>query len=103
VVAFSRVVVGAHWPADVLAGVGLGIWIAWLAMQWEALLPWSSFLTSRSGNWLLLTLELGLVVYVVATAPAENAAMAAMLAAAVIGLLGAVGRYLDLRDQGANG
>ena len=103
VVAFSRVVVGAHWPADVLAGVGLGIWIAWLAMQWEALLPWSSFLTSRSGNWLLLTLEVGLVVYVVATAPAENAAMAAMLAAAVIGLLGAVGRFLDLRDQGANG
>jgi len=103
VVAFSRVVVGAHWPADVLAGVGLGVWIAWLANQWEEWLPWSSFLTSRSANWLLLTLEVGLAVYVVATAPAENAAMAAMLVAACIGLLGAVGRYLGLSNHGARG
>jgi membrane-associated phospholipid phosphatase len=102
VVAFSRVVVGAHWPADVLAGLGLGIWIAWLAMQSEALLPWSSFLNTRLGNWLLLALEVGLVVYVVVTAPEQSAAMAAMLVAAVIGLLGAVGRYLGLRHQGAS-
>ena len=103
VVAFSRVVVGAHWPADVLAGMGLGIWIAWLAMQSEKLWPWTSFLNTRPGNWLLLVMEVGLVVFVLVTAPAETAAIAAMAVVAVVGFLGAVSRYLGLRHQGARG
>ena len=103
VVAFSRVVVGAHWPADVLAGLGLGIWIAWLAMQSEKLWPWTSFLNTRPGNWLLLILEVGLAVFIVVTAPAEYAAVAAMVVAAVMGLLGAVGRYLGLQHLGVRG
>lgn len=103
VVAFSRVVVGAHWPADVLAGMGLGIWIAWLAMRWESFWSWSSFLTTRPGNWLLLLLEVGLAVFIVVTAPAETAAIAAMAVVAVVGLLGAVSRFLSLPYVGARG
>ena len=103
VVAFSRVVVGAHWPADVLAGMGLGIWIAWLAMQSEKLWPWTSFLNTRPGNWLLLLIEVGLAVFIVVTAPAETAAVAAMAVVAVVGLLGAVSRYLGLQHLGARG
>lgn len=103
VVAFSRVLVGAHWPADVLAGMGLGIWIAWLAMQSEKLWPWTSFLNTRPGNWLLLVLEASLAVFIVVTAPPENAAIAAMVVVAVIGLLGAGSRYLGLQHLGARG
>jgi membrane-associated phospholipid phosphatase len=102
VVAFSRVVVGAHWPADVLAGMGLGIWIAWLAMQWESLWSWSSFLNTRPGNWLLLLIEVGLAVFIVVTA-AETAAIAAMAVVAVVGLLSAVSRYLGMQHLGARG
>ena len=103
VVAFSRVVVGAHWPADVLAGMGLGIWIAWLAMQWESLWSWSSFLNTRPGNWLLLLIEVGLAVFIVVTAAAETAAIAAMAVVAVVGLLSAVSRYLGMQHLGARG
>jgi hypothetical protein len=103
VVAFSRVVVGAHWPADVLAGMGLGIWIAWLAMQSEKLWPWTSFLNTRPGNWLLLVIEVGLVVFILVTAPAETAAIAAMAVVAVVGFLGAGSRYLGLQHLGARG
>ncbi|QTD44507.1 phosphatase PAP2 family protein [Ottowia testudinis] len=34
-VAWSRVAVGAHWPADVLAGAGCGLLAATLALCWE--------------------------------------------------------------------
>ena len=103
VVAFSRVVVGAHWPADVLAGLGLGIWIAWLAQRWEWWWSWTPYLSARSGNWLLLVLEIGLVVYVVVTAPPEIAAKLAMGLVAVIGLLSALSRYLGLQQQRSRG
>jgi len=101
VVAFSRVVVGAHWPADVLAGLGLGVWIAWLALRFEAWWPWSPFLATPLGNGLLLLLELGLVVDVVVMAPPQTAARIAMGMAAAMGLLGAIGRYMGLRHTSA--
>ena len=101
VVAFSRVVVGAHWPADVLAGIGLGAWITWLSLRWEWLWPWASFLSTRLGHGLLLVLELGLSVYVVVSAPADNAALAAMVLVATLGLLSAFSRYMDLRHKGS--
>lgn len=101
VVAFSRVVVGAHWPADVLAGLGLGVWIAWMAARWETWWSWSPFLASHLGNWLLLLLELTLSVYIVLTAPPHNAALAAMLVAALLGILSVLFRFMGLRHLGA--
>ena len=101
VVAFSRVVVGAHWPADVLAGLGLGVWIAWLAFRWETWWPWTPFFTTRWGNWLVLLLELGLSVYIVLTAPPHNAALVAMLLAALLGTLSALFRFMGFRHFGA--
>ena len=103
VVAFSRVVVGAHWPADVLAGLGLGIWIAWLAQRWEWWWSWTPYLSARSGNWLLLILEIGLVVYVLVTAPPEIAAKLAMGLVAAIGFLSALSRYMGLQHQRSQG
>ena len=101
VVAFSRVVVGAHWPADVLAGIGLGAWIAWLALRLEWLWPWAPFLSTSKGHGVLLGLELVLAIYVVVTAPAEFAAQVAMGMAAALGLLSACTRYIELRNKGA--
>jgi len=37
--ALSRVMVGAHWPLDILVGGGCGILIAWLCMALEQRLP----------------------------------------------------------------
>jgi hypothetical protein len=51
----------------------------------------------------MLVLEIGLVIYVVATAPAEIAAKLAMGLVAVIGFLSALSRYLGLRHQSSQG
>jgi membrane-associated phospholipid phosphatase len=37
-IAASRIAVGAHWPADVLVGGGLGLMVGWLA--WRFPFPW---------------------------------------------------------------
>ena len=34
--ATSRVAVGAHWPADVLAGAGLGLLVGWVSWQLQS-------------------------------------------------------------------
>ncbi len=44
-VASSRVAVGAHWPADVLVGWGLGWWVVAAAASWERHQPWAQSLT----------------------------------------------------------
>lgn len=49
-VAWSRVAVGAHWPADVLVGAGGGLWAGALAWRWEWRWPWGAWFSSRRGH-----------------------------------------------------
>lgn len=49
-VAWSRVVVGAHWPADVLVGAGAGLWVAALAWRWERVSRWRRWFEGEAGQ-----------------------------------------------------
>jgi len=39
-VGISRIAVGVHWPADILAGAALGWVSAWLGLRWAQRTPW---------------------------------------------------------------
>ena len=52
----ARVAVGAHWPADVMAGSAIGLFSGVLGAQWVSRLP-ASLLEPRS--WLLRVLSCG--------------------------------------------
>lgn len=56
----SRVAVAAHWPADVLAGSGLGLFLAWAAWRSLAIWPPSAVLAKPVGQGSLQALRLGL-------------------------------------------
>jgi len=49
-VAWSRVAVGAHWPADVFVGAGVGLCVAVIAWHWECMLPWQGWFERRVGR-----------------------------------------------------
>jgi len=64
-VAWSRVVVGAHWPADVLVGMALGAWLVWTVLaisQWtkvsKGLLALRIKITSPTGQAVVACLEI---------------------------------------------
>lgn len=99
VVALSRVVVGAHWPADVLVGCGLGLAVAWLAWVWEQRSSWSPRLNAPTGQYLLLLLELGMAIYLFSSNTDTVAARWAFDITATIGVAGAMSRYARLRRR----
>lgn len=49
-VGVSRMVVGVHWPSDVLGGAALGWISAWAGLRWADRLPWG---TGRRGQLIL--------------------------------------------------
>ena len=67
-IALSRIAVGAHWPADVLVGAGLGLWVgrlAWrLAQAWPARqmpsFPWLAAGIELLGAWAAFTFNEGM-------------------------------------------
>lgn len=98
-VALSRIMVGAHWPADVLAGAGAGLLLAWLAQRWESLQPWQPRLQTRSGQWCLLLTEMILTVYLLSASTVTSAERLAFDLIATVGMAGAMSRLVFIRRQ----
>ncbi len=85
-VALSRLSVGAHWPADVVTGFGLGGLLVILACHWEKFQPWvlnPDALWTRFG---LVSLQ-ALVLYLVWIPPLEGFGMALARGAISAGVL----------------
>ena len=67
-IALSRIAVGAHWPADVLVGSGLGLMVGWLAWRFPLAwpqqntqaFPWLPVATEGFGGLAALTINEGM-------------------------------------------
>jgi membrane-associated phospholipid phosphatase len=62
-VAWSRVVVAAHWPSDVLAGAGLGLLAAGLAAEMESRRPWQRRLAQPASQRALALCEVCIALF----------------------------------------
>lgn len=85
-VAFSRLSVGAHWPADVVTGFGLGGLLVILACHWEKLQAWGLNPDSLWSRFGLVALQ-ALVLYLVWFAPLEGVGMALARGVISVGVL----------------
>lgn len=82
-VGLSRVAVGAHWPGDVLVGLGLGAMMVVIAQTWEQRWPWGQRLSSPLADAGVLVLQL-LLACVLWSQPFEGVGMAMASCAAVL-------------------
>jgi membrane-associated phospholipid phosphatase len=72
-VAWTRVAVGAHWPADVIAGAGLAFGVVALAFVWERRSSWNPWFSKTPGHVLVIVLHLLIAYYL--TTPQSDAAV----------------------------
>jgi membrane-associated phospholipid phosphatase len=57
-VAWARVAVGAHWPADVIAGAGLAFGVVVTAHVWERRHSWNAWFLKKQGQTALIVLHI---------------------------------------------
>lgn len=70
-IGLSRLAVGAHWPADVLAGLGWGLLLVLCAQRWEQVQPWAQRLASdRAQSWVAVLMLI--LLFVVWRPPSEG-------------------------------
>jgi membrane-associated phospholipid phosphatase len=99
VVAVSRIMVGAHWPADVLAGAGLGLLVTWLALLWEQQQAWQPHLQKRGAQWALLLTEVLLAVYLFMAHTSTTAERLAFDLIATVGMAGIISRWSYIKQH----
>lgn len=98
-IALSRLAVAAHWPADVLVGLGLGLLLVLVAQFWERVNPWAAKLASERAQSLLALLMLVLL-YAVWHLPSEGRGMTgARLLVSALALMSLVGLFAAGRKR----
>jgi len=100
-VALSRIMVGAHWPSDVIAGAGVGWMVVVMAREWEWRQAWEQRLQTRWAQIGLLLTELGLVTYLFMATTHTHSERLAFDLIATVGIAGALSRWSHLRQQSA--
>jgi membrane-associated phospholipid phosphatase len=90
-IAFSRIAVGAHWPADTLSGAAVGLLAAWLALP--AMRRWQWGLRRRGHLFLVVALAACAVADLVRP-PAYASAEAAVRAVSCISLALLIWHYV---------
>jgi membrane-associated phospholipid phosphatase len=92
-VAWSRVVVAAHWPSDVLAGTGLGLLAAGLAAEMESRWPWQQRLAQAASQRALALCEVGIALSWAATATGFESVVALQWGLSALALCSAFLRW----------
>jgi membrane-associated phospholipid phosphatase len=62
-IAWSRVAVGAHWPADVIAGAGLAVGVVALAYEWDRHRSWNTWFQKKPGHIFLIVLHIFIAIH----------------------------------------
>jgi membrane-associated phospholipid phosphatase len=100
-VVLSRVMVGAHWPSDLMAGAGVGWMVVALSQEWESRQPLEPRLQTRWAQIGLLLAEIALVTYLFLATTHTTAERLAFDLIATVGMAGALSRFTKLRQQSA--
>jgi membrane-associated phospholipid phosphatase len=101
-VVLSRVMVGAHWPSDLIAGAGVGWMVVAVAQEWESRQAWQPRLQTRWAQIALLLAEIALVTYLFLATTHTPAERLAFDLIATVGIAGALSRFTKLRQQSAS-